>query len=148
MPGFGAFAIMTSVRFWGEARMVVWLGLTRSRRSRPSMSKIVAHDPAKDKPCGSYRPLRRTADFGLSNSRVIAHRDFDDAKSREGTLQDHFHRPAVGGLFERKRTKHIGASGAKGTEDADLQTVQTQDQTGREPVTANGSPSQRTRVTG
>src|SRR5207245_8939970 len=109
MPGFGAFAIMTSVRFWGEARMVVWLGLTRSRRSRPSMSKIVAHDPAKAKPCGSSRPLRRSADFGLSNSRVIAHRDFDDAKSREGARPDHVHRPDLGVLFERKRTPHIGS---------------------------------------
>src|SRR5260370_35193370 len=95
-------------------------GLTPSRRSRPSTSKIVVHDPAKDKPCCSHRPLRRTADFGLSNSRVIAHRDFDDAKSREGTLQDHFHRPAVGGLFERKSTKHTGAPAANGARTANL----------------------------
>src|SRR6516162_3228856 len=105
----------------------VYRELRCSRHSRPSMSKIIAHDPAKDEPCRSQRPLERAADLGLSNAWVIAHGDFDDAKSRESALQDHFHCPAIGSFFKGQGMQHIRAAGAKRTEVTDLHAVQKPD---------------------
>src|SRR5690242_19489032 len=100
MPGFGAFPMMTRARIRWERDIAAWLRdcmrdrkSLRSRRARPTTSKIIEHDPAQDKPRCSQRPFQRTADFRLSNSWVVAHRHFDDAKSRDVTLQDHFHCP-------------------------------------------------------
>src|SRR5262245_4922573 len=104
--------------------------LGRPARSRQATSKIIPHDPAQDEPRCSYSALHGAADFGPSDSRVVAYRDFHDAKSRDGPFQDHFHRPAVGSLFERKSTKHIGPAGAKRSEVADLDAIQESDQTG------------------
>src|SRR5215831_13871534 len=124
-----------------------WIsGPMRPQCSRPSTMKVVAHNPAKDEPCRSHRALHRTADLRFPDARVIAHRDLDDATSRARALQEHLHRPPVGGLLEREGMQHVGAPGAKRAEVADLQTVEKPDQTGCEAVTECGMPGQRSGV--
>ena len=118
----------------GSHERLVHRGLRRSRRFDPSTSKIIAHDPAQDEPRCSYRALHRAADFRLSNARVIAHRNFHYAKSRDGPFHDHFHRPAVGSLFKGEGEQHICAAGAKRTEVTDLDAVQKPDQAGGEAI--------------
>src|SRR5258708_35225905 len=111
----------------GFHERLVHRDLRPSRRSRPSTSKIIAHDAAQDEPRCSYRAFHRTANFGLSDARVVAHRDFHDARSRDSPLYDHFHGPAVGSLFKGESAKHICAAGAKRTEVTDLYAVQKPD---------------------
>src|SRR5689334_15274464 len=98
------------------------------------MSKIIAHDPAQDEPRCSYGAFYRTANFGLSNARVVAHRDFHDAKSSDCPFQDHFHRPAVGSLFKGEGVQHICAAGAKRTEITNLHAIQKPDQARGEAI--------------
>src|SRR5262249_29845594 len=101
----------------------MYQALRRPRCSGPSTLKIIAHDPAQDEPCCAYRAFHRAADFGFSNAWIVTHRDFNNTKSCDGALHDHFDGPAIGGLFERQCVKHISASGAERTEIADLYAV-------------------------
>src|SRR6266571_3907157 len=71
--------------------------------SGPSTSEIIAHYQAEDEPSGADRALQRTADLRFSDTRVVAHRDFNHAESSEGAFEDHLNRPAIGGLFEGER---------------------------------------------
>src|SRR5260370_28537170 len=118
----------------GFHERLVHRDLRRSRRSRTSTSKIIAHDSTQDEPRCPYRALHRAANFGLSNARVVAHRDFHDTKSRDVPFHDHFHRPAVGSLFKGEGAQHICAPGAKWTEVTDLHAVQKPDQAGSEAI--------------
>src|SRR5579872_2543623 len=70
----------------------------------PSPSETIAHDQAENEPTGSGRAFQRAADFRLSDTRIIAHRDFNHAVSIQRAFQDHLNRPAIGSLFERERT--------------------------------------------
>src|SRR5262249_52380392 len=115
-----------------------------SGSSRHSTPKIIPRDPAQDEPRRSYRSLHRSAYFGPSDARMVAHRDFHDANSRDGAFQDHFHRPAVCSLFEPKSTKHFCAPGPKRPEVANLHAIQKSDQAGGESVSERLVPWQRT----
>src|SRR5215472_2523817 len=106
----------------------------------PSALKIIAHDPAENEPRCSHGALQRTADFRFPDARMIAHRNFNDAESGEDTFHDHFHRPSVGGLFERECAKRTCASGPKRPEVRDLQTVEKMDQARRHPISESGMP--------
>src|ERR1700687_567897 len=65
-----------------------------------STPEIIAHDQAVNEPSSPDRALQRTADLRLSDTRVVAHRDFNNAVSAQGAFEDHLNRPAIGGLFE------------------------------------------------
>src|SRR6185437_7653298 len=130
---------MTSVRrTWGGWRIVFRLegsinigrpGLCRSRRAGLSALKIIAHDTAQNEPGRSHCSLHRAADFGFSNARVVAHRNFNNAESRKGALQDHFNRPAVGVLLERKSMQDICTRRAERSEVTDFHGKQKSDKT-------------------
>src|ERR1700690_289424 len=107
------------------------------------MPEIIAHDQAENEPGGAERALQRTADLRFSDARVVAHRDFNHAESGEGSFEDHLNRPAIGGLFEGERAKHISAASAKGAEITYLQTIQNPDQAGGETITKHLMPRQR-----
>src|SRR5579859_2463098 len=77
--------------------------LRRPRCSGRSTSEIITHDKAENEPSGAYRALQRTADLRFSDTRVIAHRDFNHAEARQGAFQDHLNGPAICGLFEGER---------------------------------------------
>src|SRR5882724_6844454 len=68
-----------------------------------SVSEIIAHYQAENEPGGAERALQRTADLRLSDTRVVAHRDFNHSESGQGAFEDHLHRPAIGGRFEGER---------------------------------------------
>src|SRR5947209_10045787 len=85
-----------------------------------SVPEIIAHYQAENEPGGADRALQRTADLRFSDTRVVAHRNFNHAESGEGAFEDHLNRPAIGGLFERERAQYIGAASPKRTEVADF----------------------------
>ena len=62
------------------------------------------------------RALQRTADLRFSNTRVVAHRDFNHAESSQHAFKDHLNRPAIGGLFEGERAQYVCTGGAKRAE--------------------------------
>ena len=65
-----------------------------------AVPEIIAHYQAENEPGGADRALQRSADLRLSDTRVVTHRDFNNAESGQGAFQDHLNRPAIGGLFE------------------------------------------------
>src|SRR5712692_7877827 len=79
------------------------LDLRRPWPPASSMPKIIAHYQTENEPSGADRALQRTADLRFSDTRVVAHRDFNHAESGQGAFEDHLYRPAIGGLFERER---------------------------------------------
>src|SRR5690349_15171216 len=93
-----------------------------------STPEIIPHDQAKNEPTGTDRPLQRTADFRFSDTRVVAHRNFNHAVSGQDAFEDHLNRPAIGGLFECERTQYISPPSAKRAEVADFQFKQNPDQ--------------------
>src|SRR3954463_1537153 len=64
-----------------------------------SAPEIIAHNQAENAPTSTERTLQRAADFRFSDTRVVAHRDFDDAKSSQSAFEDHLNCPAIGGLL-------------------------------------------------
>src|SRR5438132_7535170 len=94
--------------------------LYHPEHSGPSTPEIIAHYQAENEPSGADRALQRTADLRSSDTRVVAHRDFNQAESSQGAFEDHLNRPAIGGLFERERAEHICAASAKRAEIGDL----------------------------
>ena len=84
------------------------------------MPEIIAHYQAENEPGGAERALQRAADLRFSDTRVVAHRDFNHAESTESSFEDHLNRPAVGGLFEGERAEYICAACAKRAEITDL----------------------------
>ena len=143
MPGLGAFAITTNVRFAGDESGTVAGGFhkrsgrrdsRRPRRSRSSMPKIIAHDPTEDEPRRSNRAPHRTADLRFSDARIVAHRHFNDAESPERTFQDYFHRPAVR-VSSRSSARSTSARPARnGPRSLILHAVQKPDQASREAI--------------
>src|SRR6266496_1094530 len=81
-----------------------------------SSPEIIAHDQAENEPACAERTFQRAADLRFSDARVIAYRDFNHAESSEGAFEDHFNRPAIGGLFEGERAQYICAGSAKRAE--------------------------------
>src|SRR5438094_8172816 len=107
------------------------------------MPEIIAHYQAENEPTGADRALQRTADLRFSDTRVVAHRDFNHAEASERAFQDHLNRPAVSVFFECERAQYICAGSAKRTEVGDLQSVQNSDQAGCETITNPLMPRQR-----
>ena len=70
--------------------------------SGSAMPEIISHYQAENEPTGADRAFQRATDLRFSDTRVVAHRDFNHAESCQGAFQDHLNRPAVGGLFERE----------------------------------------------
>src|SRR6266567_7096918 len=99
-----------------------------------SMPEIIAHDQAENEPSGPERALQRTADLRFSDTRIVAHRDFNHAESSQGAFEDHLNRPAIGDLFERERAQHICAASAKRAEISNLQAMQEPNQAGGETI--------------
>ena len=85
-----------------------------------SVPEIIAHDQAENEPGGADRALQRAADLRFSDTRVVAHRNFNHAESSEGAFEDHLNRPAIGGFFEGERAQYIGAGSAKRAEISDF----------------------------
>src|ERR1700733_7856527 len=108
------------------------------------MAKIISRDQAEDEPRGADRALERAADLRFSDTRIIAHRDFNHGESSQGAFEDTLNRPAIGGLFEGERAQHIGAASAKRTEITDFQSIERPDQSGGETIAEHLMPGQRT----
>src|SRR5215467_12325903 len=106
-------------------------------------SKIIAQDTGQDEPGSPDRALDRAADLGLSDPRIVADRDFHDAKSGDRPFQDHFDRPAIRSFFKGQGTKRFGASGTERTEVADVHAIQQPDQGGRQAIAEGLVPGQR-----
>src|SRR2546423_12260962 len=85
-----------------------------------SVPEIIAHNQAENEPSGADRALQRTADLRFSDTRVVAHRDFNHAESSQRAFKDHLNRPAIGGFFERKHAQYICPPSAKGAEITDF----------------------------
>src|SRR5271157_2364996 len=97
--------------------------------------EIIAHDPAEDEPCRSDRTSQCATDFRFSNSRIVADGNLDNPITRERTLQDHLHCPAVRLLFQRELPQDISTRGAKRPQIADPLTIQHPNHDGREAIT-------------
>jgi hypothetical protein len=54
--------------------------------SGPSPSEIIAHDQAENEPTRAERALQRTADLRFSDTRIVAHRNFNYAESGQGAF--------------------------------------------------------------
>ena len=80
------------------------------------MPEIISHYQAENEPGSADRALQCTADLRFSDTRVVAHRDFNHAESSQGAFEDHLNRPAIGGLFEGERAQYIRAASAKRAE--------------------------------
>src|SRR2546429_9216708 len=87
----------------GHRREMAAADLRWPRCPSSSVPEIIAHYQAENEPSGADRALQRTADLRFSDTRVVAHRDFNHAACSEGAFEDHLNRPAIGGLFERER---------------------------------------------
>src|SRR5262249_45835558 len=68
-----------------------------------SPPEIIAQYQAENEPRGAERALQRAADLRCSDTRMVAHRDLDHAKSGQAAFEDHLNRPAVSGFFECER---------------------------------------------
>src|SRR5207302_9540429 len=97
--------------------------LGRPRGAVPYVPEIIAHDTAQNEPRSRDRALNRTADFRFADTRMIAHRNFNNPKSGDSAFQDYFHSPSVRGLFDGQSAKHIGARGAKRPQISDLHAI-------------------------
>ena len=88
-PGLGAFAMITSTRSLFRAGTPVWVGdfieyrrqLRRPLGSRLPLSKIIPCHQAENEPGSTDRPFERAADLRFSDTRIVAHRDFNHAES-------------------------------------------------------------------
>src|SRR5882724_3405244 len=107
------------------------------------MPEIIAHYQAENEPSGADRALQRTADLRFSDTRVVAHRNFNHAESSQGAFEDHLNCPAIGGFFEVESAYYVGAPSAKGAEISDFYSVQQPDQAGGETITKHLMPRQR-----
>ncbi len=96
------------------------LDLRCTRHSRSSTPEIIAHYQAENEPTGADRALQRAADLRFSDTRVVAHRNFNHAVSSQSAFEDHLNRPAIGRLFEGERAQHICAASAKRAEITDV----------------------------
>ena len=67
------------------------------------MLEIIAQNQAENEPSRADRAFQRTANLRFSDTRVVAHRDFNYAESGKGAFEDHLNRPAIRGLFEDER---------------------------------------------
>src|SRR5262249_445703 len=61
-------------------------------------------------------------------------------------FQNHFHRPAIGSLFQGKRAQHISASSAKRPEITHLNVIQKPNETGSESIAESLVPWQSARI--
>src|SRR5581483_969737 len=123
-PGRGAFAMITNTQslldcISGEDFIKNCADLAWRCSGGSCVPEIIAHYQAEDEPPGTDRPLQRTADLRLSDTRVIAHWDFNHAEASQSTFQDHFNRPAVGILFENERTQYVRSGSTKRAEIGD-----------------------------
>src|SRR5271166_4889414 len=107
-------------------------------------AKIIAHDQTEDIPGRSDRAPQRATDLRFPNARIVADRHFDNPESAERALQDHLNGPAVRGLLKRELSQDIRTPSAKRTQIADSQTIQYPDHGGRQPITKERVPRQRT----
>src|SRR5437868_11464081 len=107
------------------------------------MPEIIAHYQAENEPSGADRALQRTADLRFSDTRVVAHRDFNHAESSQGAFEDHLNRPAIGGLFEGEREQYVCAASAKRAEITDFQSIEKPDQARGETIPKHLMPRQR-----
>src|SRR5215467_171066 len=124
-------------------RSSVWRGLRRWRRARPSTPKIITHDTAEDEPRCANRALQRPANFGFPDAWVVAHRDFHDAKARDGAFQNHFDGPAVCSFFQREGLQHFCAGSAERAKVANAYAIQDPDQPSGEAIAERLVPRQR-----
>src|ERR1700731_1637280 len=108
-----------------------------------SLPEIIAHYQAENEPGGADRAFQRTADLRFSDTRVVAHRNFNHAESGQGAFEDHLNRPAIGGLFEGECAQHICAGSAKRTEIGDFYSIEKPDQAGGETIPKHLMPRQR-----
>src|SRR5258706_9288119 len=152
-PTFGAFAMMTSVRFVGVMECVAVRSIFKKaslhRNSRrpwhadfPS-AEIVAHNKTKNEPSCSHGASKCSADFRLPDAWMIAHRDLNDAQAVDDPLKDQFHGPPVRSFFKFDLPKRICARGAERTKVGDLHSVEALDQTRGEPIAEQGVPGKR-----
>src|SRR5207248_10588463 len=93
------------------------------------------HDYAQDEPSSPNRALQRTADLRFSDTRVVAHWDFNHAETSQRAFEDHLNRPPIGGFFQRERAKYVGAAGAKRPEIAEFYSIEKPDALGGETTT-------------
>src|SRR5207245_6400955 len=131
----------TETRLFSTRTLECW-SCFFSWHSGSSMPEIIAHYQAENEPSGADRALQRTADLRFSDTRVVAHRDFNHAESSQGAFEDHLNRPAIGGLFEGERAQYLGAPSAKGAEIADFYSIEKPDEAGGETITKHLMPRQ------